>query len=263
MDNTSQQSVELLRAVLRHPDETAPRQAYAAWLDARGEPLGAFILLQLALSEIERAGGPESAWRSAYEQSQALLAEHKSTWEAPLRDRVIAQAFHRGFVEEITIDTRAFLDQAADLYAIAPIRHVNLRNAAGLTAELAASPHLARLVSLSLWRNGIGDEGLRELIASPHLHRVAWLDLSFNDIGETGLEALAACSHLSGLRYLGFAGNRAPDPAAQVSRDIDGSVLDVVETELGRRLESTYGPLPWIHAVEHFPPPHPPGRRHF
>lgn len=244
----------LLEAVLRHPDESAPREAYARWLDARGDPRGRFILVQIAKAEIERVGNQGPAWLEAYTQSEALLRAHRAEWEAPLAGRVLAMNFERGFVEEITLDARVFLDTAPELYALAPIRHVNLRDARGLTAELAASSHLDRVVSLSLWCNGIGDAGVRDLVGSPHLARLAWLDLTYNEVSEAGLEALAASKHLPNLRSLGFVGNRAPDPAEEAMRDVDGTILDIVETDLGRRLEARFGKKAWLHPYTWTPP---------
>src|SRR4051794_20982226 len=43
---------QLIRAILTEPDEPAPRQVYADWLEERGDPLG-----DLARIQAERSGG--------------------------------------------------------------------------------------------------------------------------------------------------------------------------------------------------------------
>jgi len=58
--------------------------------------------------------------------------------------------------------------------------------------ELAACPHLARLHTLDLCGNRIGDPGALALAASRFLANLKRLDLSTNDLTEAGLAALQA-----------------------------------------------------------------------
>ena len=50
----------------------------------------------------------------------------------------------------------------------------------GGAAHLAASPHLAELTELDLWKNGLSDAGVRALLASPALRGVRQLQLGEN-----------------------------------------------------------------------------------
>jgi uncharacterized protein (TIGR02996 family) len=72
---------------------------------------------------------------------------------------------------------------------------------------LAGSPHLARLTSLGLFSNRLGDAGARALAASPHLANLVDLDLDSNEITDAGSEALLASPHLAGLRRVKLEGN--------------------------------------------------------
>ena len=69
-----------------------------------------------------------------------------------------------------------FLAKAPELYRRAPILHLNLTEVRAVAAELFASPHLARIESLSLAGNGLGDAEVALLAGSRHLGNLTWLD---------------------------------------------------------------------------------------
>jgi uncharacterized protein (TIGR02996 family) len=238
----------LFQAVVDEPEAEAPRRAFAAWLDAQGDPQGEFIRLQLdAARERSRFGYSEDHARLS-KAAKAILARHGNDWSQAV-DRIASDPrFHSGFVEGVTIDARQFLAHAAELYRVAPVRHVVLTGARDVIDELAASPHLDRLASLGLDRNQLGDEDVRAIVASPHLGRLGQLDISFNDVGVAGLEALCASKNLPRLAHVNFEGNRVKAPVEEFGEDWTGPIIWRSFPEYGQQLEARYGPQPWLHA---------------
>lgn len=124
-----------LDAVLAAPEDDEPRRAYAEWLAGRGEQRRAdFILDQLA----GRPADPDPAWGVIY-----------SPWSG--RDLV----YRRGFVEAMSLAGRAFIALGEPLFRMTPLREVRLVAIAPYLDELAAVPHLSRLVSLDIRGNHI------------------------------------------------------------------------------------------------------------
>ena len=150
--------------------------------------------------------------------------------------------FVRGFVEWVTLDARAFLTCAPELYRRAPIRHLDLTGVKPVAAELFGSPHLARLVSLGLAQNELGDAEATLLARSPQLGKLAWLDLNHNTIGEAGLDALAASDRLPRLAYLRFDHNRAPDPTPAHADEYDAT------STAATALQAKHGKRDWLDA---------------
>ena len=132
----------LLQAVLAHPDDDAPRLAYAEWIDACDPARGEFIRLHLrsdpAAARLLEANGPR--WNTAF-----------SSWGA--RDFV----YRRGFVEGVSLTGRSFISLGASLFEATLLREVRLIAVAFLMEELIACPHLVRLESLDLRGNRIGE----------------------------------------------------------------------------------------------------------
>ena len=125
-----------------------------------------------------------------------------------------------------------------------PVQYVELTDAAAQVGALAEFPLLARLTSLDLYGNQIGDAGLATLVESPHLGRLRWLGLAQTGVGAPGAEALAAATTLPNLQYVHFAGNPVkltPEAAAQ---DWDGAPLEITMPPLGRQSSTKrHGPL--------------------
>ena len=250
----------LFQGVLDDPDAEAPRRAFAAWLDARGEPQGEFIRLQLEASRELRKEGHSTEYIELGRRATELRSRYGADWSRPVDSIASEPRFYRGFVEGVTIGTAEFLSRADQLYRAAPIRHITFTGARGAMAALAASPALARLVSIGLQDNQLGDGDVQAFAASPHLGRLRRLTLAWNEIGEQGLEALFASSSLTGLAYLNFEGNRVKSPTEEWGEDwATGRIVpeSVSLPEAGQRLESRYGTRPWLHAptlLRHFPP---------
>jgi uncharacterized protein (TIGR02996 family) len=170
-----------MQAVLDAPDAEAPRLAYAVLCEANGESKrGQFIRLQIETARRARAGRDD--WWEPASQARELHETTSDAWAGPIHKRVTWYDFYGGFVEDIQLDAKDFLGQADELYQLAPIRRLALQNVAPVVEELFHSPHLARIVSLSLAHQKLGDRGIELLAASPYLGKLVSLDLPGNEI---------------------------------------------------------------------------------
>ncbi|HEU4730542.1 MAG TPA: hypothetical protein VFT22_21740 [Kofleriaceae bacterium] len=239
----------LLAAVVDAPTDDAPRLAYARAVAASDPERAELIELQLAVARARRTHTAPPA--GALDREHRLIRDRGAAWAADLRPLVDKWQYLRGFVEVVTLPAAAFLARAAELYRRAPVLHLDLTGVQRVAAELFASPHLARIVSLKLAGDGLGDAEAKLLAASPHLARLEWLDLSRNQIGAAGLEAIAASSGLPRLGYLGFAANAVPDPTPQHADEYDA------DSGVARQLQGKYGPRAWLSARPRsgWPPP--------
>lgn len=193
-----------LAAILDDPDDTALRLIYADWLEERGDPRGEFIRLQC---EPDRLGRPALAVRE-----RQLLEQHGRDWAGPLALVAEELEFRRGFVEKITVTPRTFLAHAAELLALAPLRHVHFyrRNDISIheVMDLVQSPFLGRLATVQLSSDrGIRDDAAGVLAAAPRLAHLACLDLSNNWIKNAGARLLADSPHLARLPQVRLARN--------------------------------------------------------
>jgi hypothetical protein len=168
-----------------------------------------------------------------------------------VRPLVEGWVFLRGFVEWVKVDAARFLTVAPELYRRAPVLHLDLTGVKPVAAELFQSPHLARIQSLGLLHNGLGDAEVAALAASPHLANLRWLKLNNNKIGAAGLEALAASRNLPRLGYVGLRTNAIPDPTPQHADEYDAT------SPVGKELQRKYGPRAWLDARPRWqwPPP--------
>lgn len=239
----------LLKAVVDAPADDAPRLAYADAVAASDPERAELIRIQLALSRARKAH--TALDDGSLSREFALIRAHGEAWAAGVRPLVAKWQYLRGFVEVATLDAAAFLANAGELYRRAPVLHLDLTGAAPVAAQLFSSPHLARIRSLKLAGNALGDAEAALLARSPQLAGLAWLDLSRNKIGAAGLEAIAASDRLPGLGYLGFAANAIDDPTPQHADEYDA------ESAVARQLQASYGPRAWLDARTRstWPPP--------
>src|SRR6266511_6221714 len=150
-----------LQAVLDEPDDDAPRLIYADWLEERGDPRGEFIRVQCALARLPPDDPRRPELRA---REQALLAEHRDAWLAPIRELADGDGkFHRGFVEQVTLDARAFLDRAEKLFARAPVQRLQLYGGENIGPALAGWRCLGRLNALNLRGCNLGPAGAKLL----------------------------------------------------------------------------------------------------
>jgi uncharacterized protein (TIGR02996 family) len=189
----------LRHSVIECPDDDAPRQAYADWMATQDHEfaklLGAFVSAQLRIAQAFRADRRADVttlrrWRgdAAYVSTPDLRAgDALRPW---FLDGVSAlqsmgligwPQIYRGFVERVGVRARRFLEIADELFQLAPIRYLVMVGVPAVVDELAASPHLARIRSLSLPQydqdDVLTDDTLQRLVASPHLGQLAHLRL--------------------------------------------------------------------------------------
>ena len=253
----------LLQAVLEHPDDDGPRLAYAEWAERQPEESvrarAAFIRAQIAILRMDDAAIDRGESYRHETLSDRLREQYGVLWAGPIPAMAQDYAFGRGFVEYIRISARGFLDRAAELFAVAPIQHVDLTGVRDVTEELFASPYLARLRSLSMDRCGLYDIHLQMLAASVGATNLGWLSVTNNNIDMDGIEAIPNSPYLKKLRYVDLEGNPV-NPGERVATE-SGVVIESWLPEPGKELESRHGYLPWLHyegAITRFrvPPPH-------
>lgn len=200
-----------LDAVLAEPDDVSCRLIFADWLEERGDPRGEFIRIQCALAgnhldELQRA-------RFTIRQ-QALLAQHEAEWSAPFQGAAGGWTFRRGFIEDVIFDAEAFLEKAAGLFQVAPVRHVALKRIGTMMVDVAEHPALRMLEGLVLRGNNMGDTGAEILAREARFSRLLHLDLGMNFIEIAGARALAASPYLGKLTTLLIEQNPIQDMGA-------------------------------------------------
>lgn len=239
---------DLLDAVLAAPDADEPRLAYAAWCerqtDEATQARSVFIRAHIALANAEK-GITEANTFALRSQAETLVDRYGSLWAAPLANLVAGFEYDRGFVELITISAARFLEHAADLFRLAPIRHLTLTDVAEVAEALFASPHLKTIRSLKMKRCDLTDAHASMLAASPVLDQLRWLSIAENAISFEGADALAASTTLPHLAYVHFYGNPV-NPSEQFAYDGE-IIMDAWLPEDGERLEARHGYLPWLH----------------
>lgn len=283
----------LFAQVIAHPEDGALRREYAAWLDQQPPSLHKCDDGSWQPSPDD----PKSAaWRMTAQLNvwDALRVDPKAD-VAPLMYKAaenyqtnmddlcgltkeinehqflgvnfVGSFAVRGFIEHITIKAPAFLQFAPFLYSIAPIRHLKLTYAKAVMADLAASPHLARVCTLVLPNrildneytrlNELTDDDIAVLASSPHLGNLALLNLEDNDLLTIrAFDHLALSPHLRSLSNVSF-------EVYYYDREFGrfGSyrrALTERRNELWRdELETRHGYLPWLHPEEHYGVPVP------
>ena len=199
-------------AILAQPDDEHLRLVYADWLEERADPRGEFIRVQTLLAD----AALEKTQRSELlKREHELWALHHKDWLGPLEPLVIRSKFRRGFVEDVEMNARQFIDHAEAMYAVAPIRAVTLWDAEHHMADLAASSSLARLRHLGFApedhrfvpeSNSFSTPAVHMLVSSPHLAHLRSLRFHGNDrTGDLSLAALMASPHLRHLKRLSLA----------------------------------------------------------
>ena len=226
-----------LRGVIEHPDDDAPRLAYADWFEKEGAKERAEVIrVQCALA---KSPPDDPRLATLREREQRLLAEFGWAWAEEFGNKIQSWQFHRGFIERIENGFDTSAEHIESLLNLAPIRYFRdtsqlddlsgvvaalpkLRGLAGLefdalyafdnehVAKILASPYLANLRTLVLHhdRNGnlADDDMLVEAMASPNRANLEELavnvDSAWRGPSRKVLRAIAASPHLRKLRKL-------------------------------------------------------------
>lgn len=241
-------------AVLANPWADEPRQRFADAVEASDPDRAKFVRAQLAVAEQRRRAGV----RRKPIETEALgasLAGLKNgvKWSGGVGPLLSFDGsngapwrYRRGFVEEVKLPTPHFLRVASSLYGRAPILDLVLTDVKAHAAALFASPHLARIRSLDLSNNQLGDAQIQLLARSPHLSRLRWLSLYFNDVGDPGVECLAAAKdRLPALRFVRLDSNPCGDPNPYLD-EADGRTYGLIRSSVEEELVAKFGPISWI-----------------
>jgi uncharacterized protein (TIGR02996 family) len=209
-----------LADIREHPEDDTSRLVYADWLEDHGqEDRATFIRVQI---EWARRGG-DGVLR---QQAEELLQAHWDEWVRPLAEVVGNEPgegwlrggyhpealvkFRRGFVSLLDMQASRFVDRAADLFRLAPIRHLRLRHAGEVAGDLARCPFLCWLEDLEFidyYSDPIDARAMADLADSPHLGRLRFLKLYNNHLGDDGAVHLARAPWLSGVEVLEVGNN--------------------------------------------------------
>jgi len=238
----------LLQRVLERPDDDAPRLAYAGYLDQRGDPRGEFVHVQVELARLDMDRDPN--YVPLAERSYAMIDGYGPAFAGQIAGMVDEYSFDRGFVELVKLPARRFLEIATQLFALAPIRHLDLAGPRKLIPELFSSPHLQAIRSLNIRHWMLTDEDMKVIAASPHIKQLRWLSIADNLVRLPGAEALAASRNLPSLKYVVFSGN--PVDPSEKHADDQGIIINSWMEEEGVLLEEKHGRISWLHAD---PPP--------
>jgi uncharacterized protein (TIGR02996 family) len=197
----------LLSDICESPEDDTPRLVYADWLEENDTPQRAeFIRVQCELSRLPA----EDAHRPGLVRREAqLLAAHEGEWLGPLAKMISSPRFRRGFLEQVSIGVRQFMDNGDEIFRLAPVCHLKLLRLTQTKIplrEVANCPHLARLRGLDINGSQLGDPGVEKLLSSPHLKNLEVLRLGDSMAGSDTLRALLK-GDLPRLKVLDLHGN--------------------------------------------------------
>lgn len=197
----------LFEEVYANPEDDQPRHALADFLVEEGDPLGEFILLQLA-------GNPASKEREA-----SLLREHRKAWLAPFGTNVKKVEFRRGFPAKAEWVPRACGKLSREWRTIEDLT---------LRYHDYLQPNLEHLRAI----HGDSRHVVRALLASGPWE-LELIVIALPD--ERERQALFHCGNLPRLKHLAFRGVSSEDED-EVRRSFEASPL-------GKRAKLTMTPI--------------------
>src|SRR5262245_36223940 len=151
--------------------DDAPRLVFADWLDERGDPLGEFIRVEVALA---RMGRDDPRREELFRRDCEMIRTHKERWGVGvLRGGATHWDFRRGLLDEVTMGIDSFLEHHERLFRSVPILtlHLGRQGPVGVAAvgQLLKVHSLGRLRELTLDLSGLqlGDSRAAALAFSP------------------------------------------------------------------------------------------------
>jgi uncharacterized protein (TIGR02996 family) len=193
------QDHDFLQAICESPDDVAPRLVYADWLDDEGDPRGEFIRVQCERSTLSER---DPRCRDLDFRERSLLAQYRNVWAKPVRKWGRVIEYHRGFVEDITLKTDAFLKSGDEFFSLSPIRRVKLTHLKDQVEALANCPLLSRVQELSLRDTKLGLAKLKVFLKSPWIKNIQGFDFGFNGLRISAVRELIAAKSLGPLKSL-------------------------------------------------------------
>ncbi len=170
----NEQQRAFLEEVIANPSDDTPRLIYADYLEEAGDPRGEFIRLQC---ELERLDIFNPRYLDTIHRCEELLSEHNATWAGEQSQDLRVSAFHRGFIDTVTVRARAFLEEGESLYRDMPVHWLRFNYLKGLGKRLAECEALSNIKCLDLAGLKVPDEDLIALLNSTHLTNLQALKL--------------------------------------------------------------------------------------
>ncbi len=242
---------DLWAQILAAPDDHALKAQYAEALAQAGD-WRAPVLRIAAETEVHRLD----------------IANWQSNFKAPAARWPAEVKFIRGWPSEITIEARTFIQHAAEIVAVLPLRHLDLK-AVSEAPEVFALAQFGQIASLDGSHQRWSAEAIAALANSPHLRSLRWLDLSYTQITNAEVEILAASEYLRHLEHVDVNHNRCRNPVdAHAGYGTDWMTNTIVPESIylpkfGLELEKRYGRINWLHALGNWMEQHPPSRYQF
>lgn len=258
------------RAIADNPRDLLARLVYADYLEETGDPnhvaRAHLIRAQIALDD---PATPDDDFDRLKGLESRLLDMFLDTWQVEVPYWLIEESgtadYRRGFIEHVSLSFARFIRSADELFALFPIRSLQLKSPATLNAEFTGAfdrlPGLANIEELKLGPSlalltdfGVVD-GEREtppvfaeLMSCRTLSSLRVLDLTGNRITDNWLVSFV--SALPGAAFAGtleelilsdcFHITDAGGNALATARSLDGlkrlTMKDVPVTAAGRRM---------------------------
>ena len=219
----------LIRAARDNRDSAEPYLAYAAWLNAKGDPFGEFIRLSI---QIEKLPEDDDNRDRLEDRREDLLEKHGPKWVRSLTELGLFPgesweneddfdpgwwAGDRGVIEELEIpaETLVFRADPARLFHAAPFLHgLSVSDTALTVADFTDIPQTEQLENLNLAVGAGTEDDYRRFAESPHFGGLRGLTLSGYGFGPAVAAILAQASWLPGMRELDIGANAVGDDGA-------------------------------------------------
>ncbi len=186
------------------------------------------------------------SWTSCRSELERFLLREHPEWTDEVGSLGASSAqLHGGFVEEITVDAKTFLDRGDAWFAAAPIRWVHLTGARPHLDALLASGLLGRLLWIDLSGQELDDACIEKLATARCLGGVRALSLVNNRITDAGVRTLWTAPPLRELQHCGLAGNPCSPLAVEELTPEYYAQYEWVSTELGVELAAAHGTRTW------------------
>jgi len=139
---------ELMREIVLHPEDDAPRLVLADLLMQRQDVRGELIQLEHRLKDPTLDHATLTELR---DRVTTLVVEHRATLAGEIGEHVREYTIAGGFVDSVTMSAGLFRGEGESLFALQPIRELVLRPCADVhLRKLAATAHLDQVRALQL-----------------------------------------------------------------------------------------------------------------
>ena len=251
---------ECMSAILRDPEDDAPRRALATVVRASDPQWAEFIELQLDLA-LERRRLLKT--HSNDHREGVLASKNRRRWSRDLDQYMGELGIHRhvgldrGLVFSCSMNPYAFLEHGEHIVSnIAPLRGLRFFNDPKRPfpmKEIAASPLLARFDSLQFHDCTLTEAELLTFAGSTHLDRCQFLTFPRGGSPEVS-DTLAAnpqtraCLEISTGEWNWPTRGGEPGPIGEFTVSNEHGGYESFEMSAqGRELEQKYGYIPWLH----------------